>query len=195
MAPNREVRSVSPAWWICCPFAFFINCRIHRLSIGSFSVSCYTTIELQPRCHPSFLMRTGDCGAALLPWQQALSHSPHIVWSVHVVPSKLARRSRHRSALRQDRARVIYLLLTLNPTTHTSFPFLLLQCIMFSIGFSFMMNSAPPSNSAGATVPVLTGLSVTGCGFDTQQSVLGSWPLVHLALVCTGKSKSRNSVH
>lgn len=88
MRPNREVRSVSPAWWICCPFALFINCWIHWLSIGSLSVSCYTTIELQPRCHPSFLMRTGDCGAALLPWQQALSHSPHIEWSVHVIPSK-----------------------------------------------------------------------------------------------------------
>lgn len=48
-------------------------------------MSCYTTTELQPRCHPSFLMGTGDCGAALLPWQQALSHSPHIEWSMHVV--------------------------------------------------------------------------------------------------------------
>lgn len=91
LAPHREVRSVSPAWWICCPFALFINCWIHLLSIGSFSVSCYTTIELQPRCRPSFLMGTGDCGAALLPWQQALSHSPHIACSVHVVPSKLER--------------------------------------------------------------------------------------------------------
>ena len=87
MHPNREVGSVSPAWWICCPFALFINCWIHWLSIGSFSVSCYTTIELQPRCHPSFLMGTGDCGAALLPWQQALSHSPHIACSVHVPPT------------------------------------------------------------------------------------------------------------
>lgn len=52
-------------------------------------MSCYTAIELQPRCHPSFLMGTGDHGAALLPWQQALSHSPHIAWSMHVVPSKL----------------------------------------------------------------------------------------------------------
>lgn len=81
---------------VICPMdllalALFINCWIPWLSIGSFSVSCYTTIEPEPRSHPSFLMGTGDCGAALLPWQQALSHSPHIVWSVHVVPSKLER--------------------------------------------------------------------------------------------------------
>lgn len=110
MHPNREVRSVSPAWRICCPFALFINCWIHWLSIGSFSVSCYTTIELQPRCHPSFLMGSGDCGAALLPWQQALSHSPHIVCSVHVVPSQLQRTTTETGlALRQDQARVICL--------------------------------------------------------------------------------------
>lgn len=84
--PSREVRSVSPACWICCSFTLFINCWIHWLSMVPFSMSCYTTIEPQPRCHPSFLMGTGGCGAALLPWQQALSHSPHIACRVLVVP-------------------------------------------------------------------------------------------------------------
>lgn len=81
--PNKEVRSTSAACWVCC---LFINRRIHWLSILSFSMSCYTPTEPQLRCHPSFLMGTGDCGAALLPWQQALSHSPHIARSVPVAP-------------------------------------------------------------------------------------------------------------
>jgi len=57
-------------------------------------------------------MGTGDCGAALLPWQQALSHSPHIAWSVHVVPSKQELATAETGLLLSVRnypARVIYL--------------------------------------------------------------------------------------
>lgn len=134
---QREVRSVSPAWWICCPFALFINCWIHWHSIGSFSVSCYTATELQPRCHPSFLMGTGDCGAALLPWQQALSHSPHIAWSVHVVPSKLERATAETGLLSQTGPSQGYLppalmpdaLLIPPPTLYFPFSLLLMHSV------------------------------------------------------------------
>lgn len=140
------------------PFAFFINCWIHWLSIGSFSVPCYTTIELQPRCHPSFLMRTGDCGAALLPWQQALSHSPHIVWSVHVVPSKPERAAADTGLLSD---RIEPGLFTScsdnrfppNPTAHASFSILFItnaSCLQL------VSLSCWTSNFLGAT-----GLSVT----------------------------------
>lgn len=101
--------------------SLFINCWIQWVSIGSFSVSCYTTIELQPRCHPSFLMGTGYRGAALLPWQQAFSHSPHIAWSMHVVPSK-AECATAETGLLSDRTETGFYASdatgSLNPTAH-----------------------------------------------------------------------------
>lgn len=56
--------------------SFSSNCWIHRPSMAPFSLSCYTTAATLPP-----ILLNGDCrdcGAALLPWQQALSHFPHI---------------------------------------------------------------------------------------------------------------------
>lgn len=60
--------------------SFSSNCWIHRPSMAPFSMSCYTTAATLPP-----ILLSGDCrgcGAALLPWQQALSHSPHITRAV-----------------------------------------------------------------------------------------------------------------
>lgn len=59
---------------------FCSNCWIHRPSMAPFSMSCYTTAVMLP---PILLKGDcRDCGAALLPWQQALSQFPHITRTV-----------------------------------------------------------------------------------------------------------------
>lgn len=64
--------------------SFSSNCWIRRPSMAPFSMSCYTTAALLP---PILLSGDcGGCGTALLPWQQALSHSPHITRAVWPPP-------------------------------------------------------------------------------------------------------------